>query len=143
MKKTKKLSFAIVQYCTDQLDQKILKNWSKSTYFYLKGIDVSCPVNFQHTKSNQYLLYKAILGPLKSCFDQLDQEFLKSWSYLSYPRMFISREMLFRVKSIFTMYFRYNPILSLLKSCFDKLDPEFSRCWSILAKNQIISLRKL
>ena len=113
-----------------------------STYFYLKGIDVSCPVNFQHKKSILYFLYKAILGPLKSCFDQLDQEFLKNWSYLSYPRIFISREMLFREKTMFKMYFLYKPILTLLKSCFDKLDQEFSRCWSILAKNQIISLTK-
>ena len=49
-----------------------------STYFYLKGIDVSCPVNFQHEKSILYFLYKAILGPLKSCFDQPDQDFLKN-----------------------------------------------------------------
>ena len=109
-----------------------------STYFYLKGIDVSCLVNFQHKNSILYFLYKAILGPLKSCFDQLDQEFLKNWSYLSYPRIFISREMLFREKTMFKMYFLYKPILILLKSCFDKLDQEFSRCWSILAKIHMI-----
>ena len=105
-----------------------------STYFYLKGIDVSCPVNFQDKKAILYFLYKAILGPSKSCFDQLDQEFLKNWSYLSYPRIFSSREMLFREKTMLKMCFLYKPILTLLKSCFDKLDQEFSRCWSILVK---------
>ena len=40
-----------------------------STYFYLKGIDVSCLVNFQHKNSILYFLSKAILGPWKSCFD--------------------------------------------------------------------------
>ena len=70
-------------------------------------------VNFQHKKSILYFLYKAILGPLKSCFDQLDQEVLKSWSYLSYPRIFISREMLFREKAMLNMYFLYKPILTL------------------------------
>ena len=30
------------------------------------------------THVNLCFLYKAILGPLKSCFDQLDQEFLKN-----------------------------------------------------------------
>ena len=114
----------------------------KSTYFYLKGIDVSCLVNFQHKKSILYFLYKAILGPLKSCFDQLDQEFLKNWSYLSYPRIFISREMLFRGKTMFKMYVLYKPILTLWKSCSDELNQEFSVCWSILTKNHVISLSK-
>ena len=67
--------------CFGLLDQKIFEKLILSvlsTYFYLKGIDVACPVDFQHKKSKQYFLYKAILGPLKSCFDQLDQEFLKN-----------------------------------------------------------------
>ena len=96
----------------------------------------------EKTMFKMYFLYKPILTLLKSCFDKLDQEFLKNLSYLSNPCIFISREMLFREQTMFKMYFLYKPILTLLKSCFDKLDQEFSRCWSILAKNQITSLNK-
>ena len=130
----------------DQLDQKILKNWSYLSYpriFISRESMFHAWSTSNIKKSILYFLYKAILGPLKSCFDQLDQEFLKSWSYLSYPRIFISREIMFREKTMFKMYFIYNPIITLSKSCFDKLDQGFSRCWSILAKNHIISLRKM
>ena len=115
----------------------------KSTYFYLKGIDVSCLVNFQHKNSILYFLYKAILGPLKSCFDQLDQEFLKNWSYLSNPCIFISREMLFREKTMFKMYFLYKPILGPLKSCFNQLDQEFFKNWSYLSNPRIFISREM
>ena len=46
-----------------------------------------------------YLILESYPRSLKSYFDQLDQESLKSWSYLSYPRIFISREMMFREKN--------------------------------------------
>ena len=95
-----------------------------STYFYLKGIDVSCLVNFQHEKSKQYLLYKSILGPLSSCFDKLDTEFLKNWSYLLNPCIFISKEILFRENQYLRCTFFIN-YLSSFKSCFDQLDQEF------------------
>ena len=96
-----KLVLGPLKACFDQLDQKILKNWS-----YLSN-----PCNFiswesmfhapstSDIKNRSSACFKAILGPLKSYFDQLDQEFLKNWSYLSNPRIFISRESMFHARS--------------------------------------------
>ena len=63
-------------------------------------------------KSILYFLNKAISGPLRSCFDQLDQEFLKNWSCLSYPRIAQIKKVV-REKTMFKMFFLYKPILSV------------------------------
>ena len=94
-----------------------MKNWSYLSYLriFISKESMSHARSTSNIKFRSFIsFYKAILGPSKSCFDQLDQEFLKSWSYLSYPRIFISREMLFREKTMFKIYLMYKSIISFL-----------------------------
>ena len=58
-----------------------------------------------------YVLDKPTLGPLRSCFDQLDQDFLKNLSYPASPSIFISSGMLFREETMFNMYVHHKLIL--------------------------------
>ena len=66
--------------CFDRLDQKKIKNAAYLSYLRI-FISTESMFHARSTSNNiskQHFLCKAILGPLKSCFDQLDQEFLKN-----------------------------------------------------------------
>ena len=61
-----------------------------------------------------YFLHKLTLGPLKTCFEKLNQEFLKKPIVSFKSSYVISREILFREETMSNMYFLYNPTLGPL-----------------------------
>ena len=63
----------------------------------------------QKIKAVLHFLYKAILGPLESCFNQLDQEFLKKTDPIFLIHVFLSQgKWCFVKKQCLRYMYKYN-----------------------------------
>ena len=108
LKASKDDGFAVykpqVRSCATLFFGKKFKIRKKILYFFQKGSKTEKWLFFDLKITSKWLkmmffVYKRVLGLLNHCFDRLDQKKMKNWSYLSYSRIFISKESMFHARS--------------------------------------------